>query len=60
MAGDYGKSINELSQAIKINPSYAPAYVSRGYVYRKLGRADKERSDFSLARKLDSHIQLPM
>jgi Tfp pilus assembly protein PilF len=60
MAGDYHKSVNELTRAIELNPSYAPSYVCRGYAYAKLGRADKEKSDFKLAKRLDSHIQLPM
>lgn len=60
MSGDYRKSIKELSRAIELNPSYAPAYVSRGYAYGKLGQADMKKSDFKLAKRLDSRIQLPM
>jgi tetratricopeptide (TPR) repeat protein len=60
ISGNYRKSVQELTRAIELNPSYAPAYVSRGYAYGKLGQADMKKSDFKLAKRLDSRIQLPM
>jgi len=37
----------EYSQAIRIDPTYAAAYYSRGLVYEKLGKLDRAKEDYN-------------
>lgn len=50
--GHYGKSINDLSNAIKLNNNYVTAYISRANAYAKLERYNEAYQDFATAQQL--------
>ena len=47
--GQYDQAIVYFNKAIEINPRYAEAYNSRGYVFRKRGQYEKAISDCNKA-----------
>jgi tetratricopeptide (TPR) repeat protein len=47
--GDHDRAIEDLSQAIMLNPGYAMAYYNRGLAYKAKGYNDRARVDFNKA-----------
>jgi tetratricopeptide (TPR) repeat protein len=43
----FDKAINELNQAIKLDPQYAAAYANRGYAYGEKGEFDRAIADYT-------------
>jgi tetratricopeptide (TPR) repeat protein len=54
--GRYQRALEDNDQAISMDPSYAPAYVSRGSVYGKQGRHDKAIEDYNMALMLNPSL----
>jgi tetratricopeptide (TPR) repeat protein len=52
-AGDSECALQSLTQAIQIDPGFAPAYVARGAVYLALGELDEALSDADAALEID-------
>jgi tetratricopeptide (TPR) repeat protein/TolB-like protein len=50
--GDYDRAINELTDAIRIDPNYAEAYSRRGYVYDYEEDYDRAIADYTQAIRL--------
>ena len=55
--GDYMAALQEIEQAILINPDIAAAYARRGAIYFKLGEQQKAIINFNLALKLDPEYE---
>jgi len=53
MNGDFEKSIESLSEALKLDPNHKLALVSRGSAYLKLDDTDKAVSDFDRVIEID-------
>ncbi len=51
--GLFEQAIQDLDQAVKLNPNYARAFVHRGRVYRSIGQYDHAIQDFDRAIKLE-------
>ena len=51
--GDYAKAAAELTEALRLNPKFAPAQNDRGVAYRRSGDNDKAMADFDAAVRLD-------
>jgi tetratricopeptide (TPR) repeat protein len=51
--GDYDRAIAELTEAIRLDPSYVRAYVSRGAALLKKGETDRAIADFGEGIRLD-------
>jgi len=47
--GQYQKAIDDYSEAIRLDPLYACAYLNRGYAYHDLNQDEKAIQDYSLA-----------
>ena len=56
--GDLGHAIAEYSEAIRINPNFALAYVNRGVAYRSKGDVNRAIADYSEAIRLDPNFAL--
>jgi len=50
--GELDKAIADFTQALKINPEYAEAYIIPGIAYFKLGDQQKTIQDFKKAAEL--------
>src|SRR5271157_5169359 len=55
---EYDKAINDFSEAIRLDPNYVPAYVSRGNAYGTHGAVDKAINDFTEAIRLDPNVAI--
>jgi tetratricopeptide (TPR) repeat protein len=53
MKGDYDRAIADASKAIRLEPRYAPSYVTRGEAYRMKGEYDRAIADASEAIRLE-------
>jgi Tfp pilus assembly protein PilF len=51
--GDVGRAIADDTEAIRLEPRYAPAYRGRGQLYAHQGRHDLAINDFTEAIRLD-------
>ena len=51
--GRLEEAIQDLNQAVKLNPNYAHAFVHRGEVYRAMGQDERAIQDFDQAIKLE-------
>jgi tetratricopeptide (TPR) repeat protein len=49
MRGHNEAALRELDEALKINPTFAPAYYTRGQVLARMGKTDEAIDDFNLA-----------
>src|SRR5260221_14230859 len=47
--GDHDHAIADYTQAIRLDPNYASAYMERGIVYKRLKEYDRAVQDFSEA-----------
>jgi tetratricopeptide (TPR) repeat protein len=50
---NYGRAIDDLNTAIRHNPSYSAAFLSRGVAYGLRGEHDRAIADFTDAIRLD-------
>src|SRR5580704_932243 len=55
---EYDKAINDFTEAIRLDPNYVPAYVSRGNAYGIHGAVDKAINDFTEAIRLDPNVAI--
>ncbi len=53
LANNFGKSIEALSRAIRMDPNLRIAYLSRGSAYMKLDKMDDAIADFNQAIEID-------
>jgi protein O-mannosyl-transferase len=53
LQGQYLEAIEDFNTAVSLKPDYAEAYVSRGWIYKRLGFADLALKDFDLAVQLN-------
>lgn len=53
------KTDMSLNIVIKLRPNFADAFVERGVVQRRMGRAGKFLEDFEMARRLEPEIPIP-
>ena len=53
--GEYDRAIQDLDQAIRLNPRFAAAYNSRGRVYAAKGNYDQARKDLHKALELGGY-----
>ena len=44
--GRYDEAIEEYTEAIRLNPEYASAYMNRGLSYKQIGKKDEALADF--------------
>jgi tetratricopeptide (TPR) repeat protein len=51
---DQKGALDDLNQALQIDPFFLSAYNNRGQLYMAMGKLDKAREDFSRALKIDS------
>jgi tetratricopeptide (TPR) repeat protein len=51
-AGDYAEAVEKLTEAIRLDPQYAPAYSSRGFAYLHTGRSQEAIQDYDEAIRL--------
>ena len=49
---EYNKAISAFTEAIRLDPNFAPAYDDRGMAYAKQGNLDKASADFATAKRL--------
>jgi len=56
--GDYDRAIADLTQAIRLDPNYADAYISRGSVYNEKGDYDRAIADLTQAIRLDPNYAI--
>ena len=52
-ASEYDKAIADLTEAIRLNPKHAEAYMFRGDTYQKKGNFDQAVADFTAAIRLE-------
>ena len=50
---DYGRAIEDLDNAIRLNPSYSEAFVNRGLAYAHQREHERAIADFTMAIRLD-------
>jgi tetratricopeptide (TPR) repeat protein len=55
---EYDKAINDFTETIRLDPTYVPAYVSRGNAYGIQGSVDKAINDFTEAIRLDPNVAI--
>jgi tetratricopeptide (TPR) repeat protein len=53
LKGDLDHALADHSEAIRVDPNFAPAYRQRAIVWRSKGDADKALADFAEAIRLD-------
>jgi tetratricopeptide (TPR) repeat protein len=53
VSGAFEAAIAELGKAIRLDPGYADAYVSRGHVYSQMGNHKRAIADYSEAIRID-------
>ena len=53
-AGEYEAAIEKLSEVIRLDPRYAPAYTSRGSAYLYTGESQAAIQDYDTAIRLAS------
>lgn len=46
LTGNYDRALDDLSQALRLNPKYQLAFVNRAYVYEKQNRTDQAIADY--------------
>jgi tetratricopeptide (TPR) repeat protein len=51
-AGDWGRALANLNEAIRLNPNVALTYYDRGVTYTRLGDADRAMADYNEAIRL--------
>lgn len=51
--GNYSDAIDDLTEAIRLNPQYAAAYYNRGLAYHAKGDLDREIADYDSAIRLN-------
>ena len=51
--GDYDEAIRHCDEAIKIDPTFASAYTTRGRVYENNGDCDEAILNYEMALELD-------
>jgi tetratricopeptide (TPR) repeat protein len=54
-ARDYEAALRFLSDAITLDPTFAPAYHYRALTYRQLGKDDLARRDLEMAKRFQKH-----
>ena len=54
--GQLEEGINDFTEAIKLNPDYAKAYNSRGFIYLKQGKRKKALEDFNQAIEINPNL----
>jgi tetratricopeptide (TPR) repeat protein len=54
--GDFDKALADFNEAVKLDPSYAPALVDRGTAYDSKGDHEHAIADFDAALKLDPKL----
>jgi Tfp pilus assembly protein PilF len=54
--GQIDKAIDELTEAVTLDPKYDNAYSNRGAAYQAKGSYDKAASDYRKALELNRHI----
>ncbi len=59
MLGDLRGAVEQLDEAVAINPRYAEAHLNRAVVLNELGRFDEARSSFTRAAELERHSEYP-
>jgi len=55
---EYDRAIEDLDQAIRLDPNFAPAFYNRGYVYSGKREYDRAIQDFDQAIRLDPNYAL--
>ena len=45
--GEYQKAVEDLTEAIRIDPKFAKAYYNRAYIYNELGEYQKSIEDYT-------------
>jgi len=55
--GDYDRAIQDLNEAIQLNPHAEIAYYGRGYAYKKKGNFDRAIQDFNEAIHLNPNFE---
>ena len=55
--GDYSGAINDLTQAVRINPKDTLSYLLRGYLYYDAGRWLDALKDFNKTSQLESDLK---
>ena len=53
LKGDYDRAIEDLNEAIRLDPKYAPAYYYGGLAYEHKGDHDRAIEDYNEAIRLD-------
>jgi Tfp pilus assembly protein PilF len=56
LRGDPVAALADLDRAVQLDPSYAPAYVNRSYVYNQLRQPEEALADAERAIQLDPRI----
>ncbi|HEV3235764.1 MAG TPA: hypothetical protein VGZ25_02180, partial [Gemmataceae bacterium] len=51
------RALADLGDAIRLNPSYAAAYLTRSWVYTKMGDAAQAKADRQKAVELDPALE---
>ena len=57
--GQYQRAIQDLDEAIRLDPQYAHAYFIRGTAYDRLGQTEQANQDFDEAIRLDPSLKRP-
>ena len=50
--GQYERAIEDLNEAIRLDPQYAKAYFNRGVIYERLGKSTEAERNFAKAKEL--------
>jgi len=58
-AVDYDRALTDFGEAIRLNPSYARAYLARSWVYAKKGADTQAKADRQKALELDPSLEKP-
>ena len=56
--GEYDKAIEKLTDIIRLDPTFVPAYQARAMTWRKKGELDKAIADYTEAIRLDPNYTL--
>ena len=55
--GQFEEGLKDLTEAIKMEPKYAEAFVERGYISQKMGDLSGARSNYGIGIRLDHTLQ---
>jgi hypothetical protein len=55
---DYASAISYFTEAIRLDPNYAPAFESRGALFVRAGDRAKADADFATARRLNARPEV--